>query len=319
MHSPEGGGGPSISRSPRTRPSAADRRARERRVRPAAAGMRLGEAVRVRAELGGRGRPRVPGDKSIAHRWLLLAATARGPALCSRFHALDVRSTAACLAAARLARLDLHSSVGLSNDAAAAEGHGSTWNGANKGEGPTPPTPLEVEGEGAPGSRARTDLWTAGTPGTTMRLLAGTARVGPFATRADRGREPRESADGAGGRAAAGDGRRGRDDGRPCAGRRSRAGRSEGSDVAPAVPSAQVKGAVLLAGARRRGRHDRASSPRRPVTTPSAPCAPSARRSRSEGVGRRCDGSSTRASPATVPGDLSSAAFLVAAAALTGS
>ena len=55
--------------------------------------------MRVRITPGGHleGRVRVPGDKSIAHRWLILAATARGPsALVEVPASLDVRSTAAC-------------------------------------------------------------------------------------------------------------------------------------------------------------------------------------------------------------------------------
>ena len=42
----------------------------------------------------------VPGDKSIAHRWLLMAATATGASRLEGLpRSLDTRSTAACLAA----------------------------------------------------------------------------------------------------------------------------------------------------------------------------------------------------------------------------
>ena len=48
--------------------------------------------------LGG-GASRVPGDKSIAHRWLLLAATAEGRSeLRGLPEGLDVKATASCLA-----------------------------------------------------------------------------------------------------------------------------------------------------------------------------------------------------------------------------
>src|SRR3954467_8589450 len=49
---------------------------------------------------GGRleGVAAVPGDKSIAHRWLILSATATGSSrLVALPRSLDVRSTAACL------------------------------------------------------------------------------------------------------------------------------------------------------------------------------------------------------------------------------
>ena len=47
-----------------------------------------------------QGEALVPGDKSIAHRWLILSATARGTSrLVGLPEALDVRSSARCLAA----------------------------------------------------------------------------------------------------------------------------------------------------------------------------------------------------------------------------
>src|SRR5881409_1969656 len=58
--------------------------------------------MRVRIEPGGiiRGEAVVPGDKSIGHRWLILAATANGTSrLWGLPPSLDLRSTARCLAA----------------------------------------------------------------------------------------------------------------------------------------------------------------------------------------------------------------------------
>ncbi|MDX6595879.1 MAG: 3-phosphoshikimate 1-carboxyvinyltransferase, partial [Solirubrobacterales bacterium] len=116
------------------------------------------------------GTVRVPGDKSIAHRWLILAATARGRSrLVEVPPSLDVRSTAACLAALYpSARGALEGWA--RNDGGPAEGHGSTWNPGTPG---SLDLALEVEGEGretvvAPGA----DL-DCGNSGTSMRLLAG--------------------------------------------------------------------------------------------------------------------------------------------------
>ncbi len=78
--------------------------------------------MRVRITPGSRlrGSLAVPGDKSIAHRWLILAATAQGSSrLVGLPASLDVRSTASCLA-----RLSPQARPGLEawagNDAAVA-------------------------------------------------------------------------------------------------------------------------------------------------------------------------------------------------------
>ncbi|MGZ6545215.1 MAG: hypothetical protein ACXVEI_07885, partial [Actinomycetota bacterium] len=86
--------------------------------------------MRVRVNPGGtlRGEPRVPGDKSIAHRWLILAATARGRSrLVGLPASLDVRSTASCLAlVSERGRPALE--AWARNGTASTEGHGSTRN-----------------------------------------------------------------------------------------------------------------------------------------------------------------------------------------------
>src|SRR6476660_8515664 len=101
--------------------------------------------VRIHPGTGLGGVVTVPGDKSISHRWLILAATARGRSRISGLPpSLDVRSTATCLA-----RLSPEARPGLDawlrDDAVAGEGHGSTWN-IRSDHGA--PSILEVEGEG---------------------------------------------------------------------------------------------------------------------------------------------------------------------------
>jgi 3-phosphoshikimate 1-carboxyvinyltransferase len=122
---------------------------------------------------------RVPGDKSIAHRWLLLAATADGRSRIGRPPAsLDVRSTAACLAQlAPKARASLH--MFASNVGSAVEGGRSTWNVT--GSDPLS-TVLEVEGEGRAGLVDPAGSLDCGNSGTSMRLLAGVVASVPFST-----------------------------------------------------------------------------------------------------------------------------------------
>ena len=135
--------------------------------------------MRVRITPGGKveGSARVPGDKSVAHRWLILAATAEGTsALVEVPGSLDVRSTARCLAAvAPNARGALERWA--SNDAPATEGQGSTWN-------PTvvqpPGAALEVEGEGRAGLVEAAHDLDCENSGTSARLLAGLVAASPF-------------------------------------------------------------------------------------------------------------------------------------------
>src|SRR4029077_16200830 len=79
---------------------------------------------------GGRleGGAAVPGDKSSAHRWLILSVTAKGPSrLAGLPPSLDVRSTAACLSkVSPKARPALD--VFALDARAPVEGGGSTWN-----------------------------------------------------------------------------------------------------------------------------------------------------------------------------------------------
>src|SRR5712691_8462066 len=124
-----------------------------------------------------RGETTVPGDKSIAHRWLILAATARGRSrLVDLPSSLDVRSMAACLASVSPQGRPSLEAWSL-NAAAATEGHGSTWN-ASSAE--TVDTALEVEGEGRTALVQPSAALDCGNSGTAMRLLAGTLAPAPF-------------------------------------------------------------------------------------------------------------------------------------------
>ena len=90
-----------------------------------------------------------------------------------------------------------------------------------------------------------------------------------------------------------------------------------GIDYAMPVASAQVKSAILLAGAARRGRDDRVASRPSPAITPSACCRLSAATS-SRGPARSRCGRRQRleAASVVVPGDFSSAAFFIVAACI---
>jgi len=265
---------------------------------------------------GGRlaGTVRVPGDKSIAHRWLILAATARGRSrLVEVPPSLDVRSTAACLATLYpSARASLE---GWSrNDAGPAEGHGSTW---NQGVPGWVDTPLEVEGEGRDAAvRAGADL-DCGNSGTSMRLLVGLLAGLPV--RATLTGDPslrsrpmervavplREM----GAHVATTDGH---------APVEVHGGGLHGIHFRTPVPSAQVKSAVLLAGLGAEGEtvleetaptrdHTERALAALGAPVEAAPGRVSLRAFQHDGLA------------GTVPGDPSSAAFLVAAAALGGS
>lgn len=269
--------------------------------------------MRVRVTPGAAvgGRASVPGDKSIAHRWLILSAIARGTSRLGGLpQALDTRSTAACLAklvgAGRPAL-----EAWASSPAAPHERDGSTWNPDGSRV-----APLEVEGEGRTSLTVPDGPLDCGNSGTTMRLLAGVVATAPFTTvlAGDESlrRRPMERVARPlrqmGAKVAT-------DEGRPpveVTGGSLRPIRFE-----PDVPSAQVKGAVLLAAA---GAHGATSVAERVPTRDHTERLFAALGAdvRSE------DGLVTVLGPfdpgplvGTVPGDPSSAAFLVAASLLT--
>jgi 3-phosphoshikimate 1-carboxyvinyltransferase len=272
--------------------------------------------MRVRVSPGGGvgGTVRVPGDKSIAHRWLILAVTAKGRSrLLGLPAALDVRSTASCLSRVTLkARpaLDLWAR----NASSGVEGGGSTWNETSRERSIQA---LEVEGEGRGALvEASTDL-DCGNSGTTMRLLAGVLSSSGFRSRltgdASLSARPMERLAvplrlmGAGVRTTEGHA--------PLA--------VEGAALRAIehrleVPTAQVKSAILLAGLAADGETSVIEpSPTRDHTERALDAlgAPVRRADSTVAVSRF----QHAGFEATLPGDVSSAAFLLAAAALTGS
>ncbi len=256
----------------------------------------------------------VPGDKSIAHRWLILAATAVGRSrLVGLPLSLDVGSTAGCLAAlTEKARPPLD--VFARKVASRVEGGGSTWNVGI--DVPADP-PLEVEGQGRDGLLAPAEWLECGNSGTTMRLLAGLLSASPFEAvlsgDESLSRRPMERvADplrtmGAfletdGGHAPL----------------KVRGGSLRGIRYMPKVPSAQVKSAVLLAGV--------AADGETTVAEPAHTRDHTERALAALGVPIDIDGDGIHVRrfqhqgfEGRVPGDASSAAFLLAAAAITGS
>jgi 3-phosphoshikimate 1-carboxyvinyltransferase len=278
--------------------------------------------VRARIEPGGvvEGVVGMPGDKSIAHRWLILAATGEGTSVLEGIPAsLDLRSTASCLAA--VARRAAPVLEGWARQAGEhPQGHRFTWDHGRArtppGGGTPPGVPLQIAGEGRAGLSAPSVDLDCGNSGTTARLLAGVVAARPFTAvvtgDASLRQRPMERVAaplrtmGAVVETTAG--------GLPM---RIRGGGLHGAVVELEVPSAQVKSSILLAGLAASGR----TVVVEPVETRdhteralSALGAPMERRGGRIVVGPFQHGSLE----GRVPGDVSSAAFLVAGAALTG-
>lgn len=259
------------------------------------------------------GRTTVPGDKSIAHRWLILASTATGPSRVEGIPtSLDVLATGRGLAMlVPAARPGLE--VWARNAGDVLEGGGSTWNAPDEGASSGL---LEVEGEGRSGLAEPAAAIDCANSGTTMRLLAGLLAPAPFPTvlvgDESLSRRPMERVAGPlramGASVATSEGRPPvRIDGRPL----------HGVEVDLEIPSAQVKSAVILAGLAADG----VTRVREPAATRdhteralAALGAPIEQADRAVAV-RRFQHPGFRAA---VPGDVSSAVFLIAAAALTG-
>ena len=242
-----------------------------------------GTTRRIAAAARLRGRLHLPGDKSISHRLAILAALAHGTSRFEHFSpAGDCRSTLSCLQA-----LGIH-----------IAGHDGT---------------VIVDGDGAEAFRPPTAMLDAGNSGSTLRMLAGVLAGRPFASVLDGDdslrRRPVERiaaplrAMGA---------RVETRDGRPPVGIHGAplAGIHHVLDVA----SAQVKTAVLLAGLQAKGRTT--------VTEPGPSRDHTERWLPRFGVPVRVEGNTVSVSggarltpfDTTVPGDPSSAAFLVVAA-----
>ena len=230
---------------------------------------------------------RVPGDKSISHRALILAALAEGESRISRLlDSADVRSTMGALRA-----------LGVETET-------------------TPSGDLVVRGRGAASLREPRAALDCGNSGTTTRLMAGVAAACAFRTRfegdASLSRRPMrrvaEPLQAMGARVAL-----------TAAGTlpmEIEGGSLHETSWTTGVASAQVKGAILLAGV--------AAGVRVAVREPAPSRDHSERMLRAMGADVSARGGEVvyepgaplRAVDRTVPGDPSSAAFFVALAAL---
>ncbi|MFM7719426.1 MAG: 3-phosphoshikimate 1-carboxyvinyltransferase [Actinomycetota bacterium] len=267
--------------------------------------------LRVRPGSTVAGSAVVPGDKSIAHRWLLLAAIARGRSEIRGLPAaLDVRSTASCLASCLP---DLRPPVDgwLVALPPALDGDRFT------SDGPRPrPSVLTLDSPGRRAIEGRGSVLDCGNSGTTLRLLAGVLAAQPGRSTLtgdasllrrpmERVAEPLRAM---GARIATVDGHGPLE---------VEGARLRGVALVHTVPSAQVKGATLLAGIAADGDTE--------VLEPAATRDHTERALAALGGPVRIDGRRIVVQAfdpppfaADVPGDVSSAAFLLVAAALTG-
>lgn len=259
--------------------------------------MRVADRVAVSPARRVAGVLRVPGDKSISHRYALLAAIADGRSTIAHYApGADCASTLACVAA--LGAI-------VSRTAARA--------------GDEPPV-ITIDGRGLGGLHAAPGPLDCGNSGSTMRMLAGIVAAHPFLSTligdASLSRRPMRRIIGPltqmGAAVTAGPGDR-----PPVT---IRGGDLSGIEFSPETPSAQVKSAVLLAGLQASG-ETVVSEPaptrdhtERALAAFGATVLITGRRIHLRG-GQRLSGREL-----SVPGDISSAAFLaVAAAALPGS
>ena len=259
------------------------------------------------------GASRVPGDKSIAHRHLILASTAKGRSEIRGLPAaLDVLATARCLS--RLVPSTRASLEAWASKAAAgADDHGFTW---DPGVETSTETILWLEGEGRTALAGVRDPLDCGNSGTSLRLLCGVVAGVPIevtlsgdeslrARPMERVAAPLRAM---GAHVSTSNGH---------APVRVRGGALQGIEHASEVPSAQVKGCVLLAGVSAEGRtvvRERVTTRDHTERALAALGAPIEIESGEVSVRAfQHEGFAT-----SVPGDVSSAAFLVAAAAVTG-
>lgn len=232
-----------------------------------------------------------PGDKSISHRYAMLAALAEGTSELRHFSsAEDCRSTLRCIGA-------LGADVEIEQDR------------------------VRITGRGLRGLRSSWRALDAGNSGTTMRLLAGILAGQPFSSKikGDRSLERRPMRRVVEPLRQMGAEIRARDD--EYAPLEIRGGKLKAIEYSPPVPSAQVKSAVLLAGLFAEGVTSVHESVRTRDHTEIALELFGARVER-EGRAIRVHGiaadGGARLQPKSldVPGDLSSVVFFLAAALL---
>jgi 3-phosphoshikimate 1-carboxyvinyltransferase len=236
-----------------------------------------------------RGRLRVPGDKSISHRYALLAALADGESRLSNYApGADCHSTLACLQALGVA---VHQQAEV----------------------------VTIVGRGFEGWRSPAGPLDAGNSGTSMRMLMGLLAGRPFGSTligdASLSRRPMrrviEPLTLMGGRIEAVDGH---------APITIRGASLQGIAYAPPIPSAQVKSAVLLAGLQASGTTSVAEPAQTRDHTERAFAAFGVEMQRTGSTVSIQGGQRLKPRDLAVPGDFSSAAFwMVAAAALPGS
>jgi 3-phosphoshikimate 1-carboxyvinyltransferase len=235
------------------------------------------------------GTVRLPGDKSISHRYALLAALADGPTVLTHYApGADCLATLSCLAA-----------LGV-----AIERHGAE---------------IHIEGRGLRGLAPPPGVLDCGNSGSTLRMLAGVLAAHGFTATlsgdASLCRRPMRRIitplERMGARVAA------HGDRPPLT---VTGGALEGIDVVPEVPSAQVKSAILLAGLQARGETTvREMAPTRDHTERALEAFGAAVRREGLAV-TLAGGQRLRGGRFAIPGDVSSAAFwAAAAAALPGS
>jgi 3-phosphoshikimate 1-carboxyvinyltransferase len=255
---------------------------------PSALEARVGPARRL------AGRVRVPGDKSISHRYALLAALANGTSTLSNYSpGADCASTLACL---RQLGVEVSVDPGPADRPEARR--------------------VRITGRGLAGLRVPGEWLDAGNSGTTTRLLAGILAAHPFTATITgdeslRRRPMTRVIDPLTRMGAAFEA-----DGGRCP-ITITGGRLSPLDYATPVPSAQVKSAVLLAGIQTEGRTVvREAAPTRDHTE-LALAAFGAPPEIDGGAIAVRGGRPLSAIDAVIPGDVSSATFWAVAAAAT--
>jgi 3-phosphoshikimate 1-carboxyvinyltransferase len=259
--------------------------------------MRVADIVTVTPALSISGALRVPGDKSISHRYALLAAIADGRSTIANYApGADCASTLSCVEA-------LGAMVSRTPSAAGDE-----------------PALVTIDGRGLRGLRAPAAPLDCGNSGSTMRMLGGVVAAHPFISTlvgdASLSRRPMRriigplAQMGAAITAAAGD--------RPPI--TIHGANLSGIYFKPETPSAQVKSAVLLAGLQASGETSVLEPASTRDHTERALVAFGARVSVQGRLISIQGGQRLTGCALTVPGDLSSGAFMaVAAAAIAGS
>lgn len=250
-------------------------------------------SVIVRPVSSVRGRVRVPGDKSISHRYALLAALAEGQSTIERYApGADCASTLSCLAA-----------LGVRIDATYQHPTGDTTERT-----------VAIEGRGLGGLTPPASTLHAGNSGTTLRLLAGVLAGHPFDSEISGDsslcrRPMRRIIDPLTQMGAQVTGHH------DCPPILIRGTKLHGVDFTPPVSSAQVKSAVLLAGLHATGGTTiREQHATRDHTERAFPVF-GIELTRHQGGITVYGGQRPRARRLVVPGDASSAAFWATAAA----